>query len=152
DANLDLEDALATQVVVPIESGRQEIGGFVPEGASTHVGGAAIVLRNLEPRLTAEELETRIHRFTLLPTTTGPEAAHRAFDVELSPAGDTAVVLVSDPQLVYSTSDQRWRDELVAPMWRLTNESMAWTSYLQRVTNFDPAVAGDAHRDAIIAL
>lgn len=150
--DLELEDALVANVVAPIERAGQEFGGFVPEGQTAHIGGAAIVLRNLSPRLTEQEIEQRINRYRLLPTTSGTAASYRSFNVDVDPATGTAVVLVSDPELAYSANEQRWRDELAGPMWTLTAGAMNWASDLQRVTNFDPAVAGDTKRDATVAL
>lgn len=150
--NLEVEQALASGLIVPIEGPSTEIGGFVPDGQARHIGGAAIVLRNLEPRLTADQIQQRINRFRLLPTTTGAAAEYRAFDVDVDPTTGTAVVMVSDPQLLYSTNPQLWRENLAGPMWTLTAGAMDWASDLQRVTNFDASVADEAKLDAVVAM
>lgn len=151
-AGLDLEDAMAAGVVVPIERDNAEIGGFVPENQAAHIGGVAIVLRNLEPQLSAEEIKQRINQFRLLPTTPAASRTYRSFDVDVDPVTGTAVILVSDPQLLRSVNEQRWRAELVAPMWSLVVDTMDWSSDLQRVSSSHPAVAQEAQRDAILAM
>src|SRR5206468_11619293 len=46
----------------------------------------------------------------------------------------------------------KWRDEVAAPMWKLVNESINNPPQLSKVSNFDAQVAGEAQRDATLAL
>ncbi len=145
------QEAFTAGLIVPIESERQVIAGFTPPELAEHIGGAALVLEHLEPRLSAADLESRLNRFRLLPGAVQSGHEYREFDVAVSPEG-TAVVLVSDPALTYNANPERWLNEIAGPMWRLTVEAANWQSDLQRVTNFNPQVAGDTQRDATVAL
>lgn len=145
------QEAMTRGTIVPIESESQEIAGFVPADLADHIGGAAIILQNLQPQLSAQAMESRLNRFRLLPGSAGEAETFREFDVDVSPEG-TAVVLVSDPSLTYNANPERWLNEIVAPMWRLTVDASHWQSDLQRVTNFDPQVAGETARDAVLAV
>jgi SecD/SecF fusion protein len=146
------QEAFTGGSIVPIESERQTIAGFTPEGLAEHIGGAAIVLPDLQPRLSADELESRLNRFRLLTASGGGASpTYREFDVAVSPDG-TAVILVSDPALTYNFNPDRWLNEIASPMWRLAIDAANWQSDLQRVTNFDAQVAGETKRDATAAL
>ncbi|MGH7214025.1 MAG: protein translocase subunit SecD [Tepidisphaeraceae bacterium] len=152
------DQAMASGVVVPIESATQTVAGFSPESAAEHVGGAAIVLNNLAPPLAPSDIKKRVEQQRLQGSSGG--MGYRDFDVE-SPAGNdertsTAVVLVSDPSFPHDASDSlkaaQWQEQVAAPMWKLTTESISNPPTLQRVTNFDAQVAGETQRDALVAM
>lgn len=151
-----IDAAMAGGAVVPVTSATQRIAGFIPDSLAEHMNGAAIVLKDLSPPLTPEEVLRRIESQRLQPVTTGAPAAYRPFDVE-SPNGpgkptSTAVVLVSDADLTHQKDPDKWRDELAGPMWRLAGEAVNKPADLQRVTNFDAQVAGETQTDALLAL
>jgi SecD/SecF fusion protein len=162
----DVEAALKSGTIVPIERADQVIPGlsFTPGKLAGHVGGAAIVLKNVDPAMTAEEIENRIDRQRLTAQGGGgagaaAAAASHSFDVETpanGAASTEAVVFVSDPAFPYTSGDDlklgQWKATLVAPMWNLTNDAMTKPAGLQRVSNFDAQVAGETARDALFAL
>jgi SecD/SecF fusion protein len=156
-----LEQALASGTIVPITTAGQEVAGFVPTRLPAHVGGAAIILENLNPPLAPEKVKERLERQHLQAQTAAEGAAYRPFDVEQAPGKgpngeNTVVVLVSDPGFAYDASDplklQGWKDTIASPMWRVINDAINKPAELQRVTNFDAQVAGDTQRDAFLAL
>ncbi len=157
----DLQAATASGVIVPIERADQTLPGldFNPARIASHVGGAAIVLKDLSVGLTAEQIEDRIERQRLSAQTGGTaQATYHAFDVETASSGPatTAVVFVSDPAFAYAPADElklnQWKANLVEPMWTLVKDALTRPAGLQRVSNFDAQVAGETARDALLAL
>jgi SecD/SecF fusion protein len=123
----------------------------------TYEGGAAIVLKNLNPTLTPTEIRTRIERQRLQPQAGEAQMqASRDFAVE-SPNGPeektaTAVVLVSDPTIPYDKDKGKWTDNLAAPAWALVNQALYQPPQFQKVNSFNAQIAGDTERDALTAL
>ncbi|HEV2292901.1 MAG TPA: protein translocase subunit SecD [Tepidisphaeraceae bacterium] len=149
-------DVALGQQIVPIKNDTQEIAGFVPPGLASHLQGAAVVLRDLDPPLKPSEIKARIERARLAPQPGQTTPPYREFDV-VSPDGTdepstTAVVLVSDPVFPHDQDEAKWADQLVRPFWRLVNEGINAPPELQRVSNFDAQVAGETQREALIAL
>src|SRR6185436_218669 len=64
----------------------------------------------------------------------------------------TAVILTGDPDILFDKDELKWREEVAAPMWKLTSEAIYNPPKLQKVNNFDAQVAGDTQREAIMAL
>ena len=152
-----VSEALAAKAILPIENASFSVNGYTPSTVASHIGGAAIVLENINPPLTPKQIHDRIIRQRLQPTA-GDSSTQQAreFDVE-SPAGEStptnfAVILVSDPTLPYEKDQGKWRDSLVTPMWKLVNDAIDKPAQLQSVKNFDPSVAGDTQRAALMAL
>jgi SecD/SecF fusion protein len=150
-----IEDVL-NKAVYPIENTDFNINGYSPPGAASYVGGAAIVLRDLNPKLKPTEIRERIERQRLLPQAQGGTPTYRDFVVESEGGPDaatsTAVILTADPDLSYDKDQLKWKEEVAGPMWRLVNEAVNKKASLQKVTTFNPQVAGDAQRDAMLAL
>jgi len=151
------EQALAGGRVVAIKSAAQTIGGFVANGAAAHVGGAAIVLDNLTPPLSPSDVRKRIE--SQRHSIQSAESGYKEYAVE-SPAGNddasgTLVVLASDPNFVFDTDpvkQAQWLSTVVAPMWDLTVAAVTRPPTFQQVNSFNPQVAGETSRDALIAL
>src|SRR5437764_11513366 len=62
-----------------------------------------------------------------------------------------AVVLALNPDFTYGKSPADWKDNAAAPIWNLTKEGVDQPAKLQKVSNFNPQVAGDTQRDALLA-
>jgi SecD/SecF fusion protein len=157
NASADFAAATAGGAVVPIEDGTDAIAGLSPPSLRTHVGGVAVVLKDLEPAMTAAEVRQRIEAVRLQPQAGGADAQrYRAFDVEVAPDGRTALVMSSDPNFPYDPDSpailDSWKQQLAAPVWDLTRAALTKPAELQKVNNFDPQVAGEARTDAIIAM
>jgi SecD/SecF fusion protein len=155
-----LDAAIAAGAVVPIESATQQVAGFVPNDLPRHVGGAAIVLKNLRPSMSAGDVKDRIERQRLQADSQAESGGYRAFDVAEAPARgpggeNTVVVMVSDPGFPHAADPlklQQWKDNIAGPMWQTVNEGINKAAELQRVSNFDAQVAGETQRDAFIAM
>jgi SecD/SecF fusion protein len=127
-----------------------------PPSLGRYSGGAAIVLKNLNPPLSQKEIRARIERQRVQPQAQGTTNTYRDYAVETPVSPDTpttiAVVLVQDPNIAFDTDPLKWRDEVAAPMWNLVNEAVNRPPQLQRVSSFDASVAGAARDDALMAL
>ncbi|MDQ3439760.1 MAG: protein translocase subunit SecD, partial [Planctomycetota bacterium] len=149
-------DVANGQQVVPIKSDTQEIAGFVPPGLSSHLQGAAIVLREISPPMKPSEIKSRIERARLAPQPGQTSIPYRDFDVVSADGTDepaeTAVILVSDPAFPHDQDEAKWSEQLARPLWRLVNEGVNAQAPLQRVSNFDAQVAGETQREALLAL
>ena len=155
-----VEEAMANAAVVPIEKDSMDIDGKpVPEVAG-YVGGAAIVLRNLEPPISANEVRSRIDRAAGAP---GSEMdlgkwrievvgldGDKSKDKDNHPAKNVAVLAVN-PAFPFAKSADAWKEATVVPMWRLVNEGVNREAKLQKVSNVNPQVAGDTQREAFLA-
>ena len=152
-----VDQAIANKAILPIENASFNVDGFKPQGTASHIGGAAILLNNINPPLTPRQIKDRVFSARLQATAadTSQQAA-RDFTVEAPGGPDAptsfAVVLVSDPNLPYDKDQAKWRDSLVGPMWKLVGDAVDTPPKLQSVKNFDASVAGDTQRAAIIAL
>jgi len=65
---------------------------------------------------------------------------------------DTLVVLVNDPNVSFEKGEASWRDNMAIPNWKVINDAITKPAQLQKVSNFNPSVAGDAQRAAMGAL
>jgi SecD/SecF fusion protein len=153
-----LQAAINDKAIVPVEKLDQAFDGFSPPSTSRYLDGAAIILENIQPALTPNQIRDRINWQRVQPSTEKSSTnVYRDFTVE-APGNDgtkpatRAVILVGDPLLPYSKDQAKWRDDLAAPMWNLTQAAINKPPQLQRVSNFDAAVAGDTTNDALMAL
>ncbi len=149
-------DAAMDKVILPIK-GDFNVNGFKPANAGNYRNGAAIILKHLSPMLTPKDIRARISSQQM--TLTGSKESITASDfVVESPNGgedvptDIAVILFNDPNFSFDKGEGLWRDNLAAPNWRYVNDAITKPAQLQKVSNFDASVAGDAQRDALMAL
>jgi SecD/SecF fusion protein len=115
-----------------------------------------VVLKDISPPLTPSQIRERIERQRMQPTPGQTQQSYRDFAVE-SPSGpetptNVAVVLVSDPLLPFDRDAVKWRDDLAVPTWKMIGDAINRPATLQKVSNFDPQVAGETARDAMMAL
>jgi len=155
--NLPIVQAVEAQHVVPLKEGQDLIvNGWTPPSVDRYAGGAAIVLKDLKPPLSAQEIRARIERQRVQPQAQGGGSTYRDYVVETSVApnqpSSVAVVLTADPNVPFDKDELRWREEVANPMWSLVNEAVNRPPQLQRVSSFDASVAGAARDDALIAL
>ena len=164
DTTLDV--ATQANVVTPVENAEQKLpglGNFAPEALPRHAGGVAIVLRDLDPPLSAAQVRDRIEQQRLSAAgdrETGSAASLRldVLDVPGAEAGGKPAVLVlaSSGEFTYDAADRvkqdQWRDVVAGPLWRVINDAINKPAGLQKVTNFDAQVASETKRDAFAAL
>jgi len=143
-------------LIVPITSETNEIASLTPARIADYRGGAGIVLKNLVPPLSSEEIKGRLARARLQVQVGEAAQAPSDFMVESDSAPDkpvsTAVILVVNPDIPFSQDELKWSDEVASPMWKLIQNAINAPPVLQKVSNFDAQVAGDTQRDALVAL
>lgn len=137
--------------IIPIESESQEIAGFVPTKIADHVGGVAIVVRNLTPRLEVADIVARLDQQRI---TSG--GSFKKFSVEPLPDGTGVLVLASDAQFLYSATDmatvQDWTSNVANPTWQRVNDAIGKPAEFARVSSINQTIAGETSTNAIIAL
>ena len=148
------EDALARKVVLPIEADAITVDGFTATTAASQRGGVSIVLRNLDPPLTALQIRDRIERLRLDPGSNLPfremtiDTPNRKDDVPTK----VAVVSIGDPAVDYERDPALWKSQLARPMWKLVSGAITRPPDLGRVTSFNASVAANTKIDAIVAV
>jgi SecD/SecF fusion protein len=166
DVGKALEAAMEDKLVVPIAGADEKIpglGNFSSPELAAHAGGVAIVLRDLDPPLTAGQVEDRIQQERLSQSGDRSTAGAAGLRLGVVPVPATeaggkpaVLVLASSTEFGYDAADaqrkSQWLDAVAAPMWRVVNDSVNKEAGLQKVTNFDAQVASETTRDAIAAL
>ena len=120
-------------------------------------GGVAVVLRDLSPMLTADDLQARIAQ-QRLKGQYNAEGLRGGVIVESEafPADNAAVVLIANDRFSYDAANSdivtAWEAELAAPAWQVVKDAVANPDELEKVTNIGAAVAGEFQRDATIAI
>ena len=161
NAGKKIEDALNAQLL-PIKKDKPlEIDGQPIPEAALYPDGAAMVLRDLDPAISPNEVRARIDRAAGAP---GSNINLNKWRIEVVGVGGdrgvadknnhptkTAVVLALNPDFLFSKGDEAWKENVAVPMWKLGNEGVNSEAKLQKVSNFDPQVAGDTQRDAFLA-
>jgi SecD/SecF fusion protein len=150
-------DDVMNNLVVPINDDTMQVAGITLNNQGAFRGGAAIVLKNLQPPLSADEIRNRIGRARLQAQVNSDMARYRDVSVQTDAGSPdvpatTAIVLTSDPDIHYKDDPARWRDEIAAPTWKLINDAVNNPPQLQKVNNFDAQVAGDTQQEAYGAL
>lgn len=146
-----LTDAMG-RAVFPIEPRTSEVAGLRPERLREHLGGAAIVLKDLKPMLSTEEIRRRLDQQRLQADSGAARFGYRNIDIETFREQNAAVILVSDDALPYERDPERWTADLAAPAWELVNQAINNPVDLQKVTNFNPQVAAETQTQALLAL
>ncbi|MDB5321345.1 MAG: secD secF [Phycisphaerales bacterium] len=150
------DEATKAGVIRPVllTKNRFVVNGQEVPDAPQFAGGEAIILNNIDPPLEPDEIYGRINRALL--KFNDPEALKQIRVNRID--GNTgqsptraAVVLVYNKNFDYSKNPADWRDKLAAPAWKVVNEGVVTDPSLQKVSNFDPQVAGDTQRAAMLA-
>lgn len=157
NAGKGAQEARRAGTILPVELTKNRFivkGHEVPD-APQNAGGVAIVLDNIKPALTPEQIHARVSH-ELLDAAISQVIANVQVDrldgkSDLQSPTDSAVVLISNSKFDYSKSDADWMEKLAAPAWKVVNEGMAREGGLQKVNNFDAQVAADTQQAAIFA-
>lgn len=145
--------AAEKSVIFPVDKAKPNLGGAPNELAGANVGGVAIVLNNLSPALSADQIYERIAQRQL-----EAPGDKRIDKVQVDTFGnDTgAVIYFTDPRFVYNAakpeSMQGWKDSLAAPAWKLAKDAINNPPQLKSVNSFNPQVAGEARYNTLLAL
>ncbi len=151
-ANATLEQAITAKTITPVEltKNRYMVGGH--EVPNAPKGAVAIVLNNIQPPLTADQIVDRIGG--VKGSTPGADLLQQINVTSLeSGNGPThsAVVVVSNKNFNYEKSPIEWREKIAGPAWKMINDGIGKEANLQKVSNFDPQVAGDTQQAALFA-
>ena len=152
-------DRALDQAVLPVKDASFFVQGlagerYAPVEAANHIGGVAVVLRNLDPPLSASEIRARLHRARLQPDQMG-KPYHRFEVVSPLKADEPSrlvVVFSSDEAVSYLRDEGRWRQDLAADLWGLTVDAVSKPPALQKVSSFSPQVAQATMLWAVTAL
>jgi SecD/SecF fusion protein len=153
-----IETALNT-AVLPIDKPDLTVKDFKVTAAEDYLGGAAIVLDNINPPLRLDQIRDRLENQRVQEQgaqSSGSAVQFHDFTV-VSPAAtgtptSFAVVLTNDPAFPHDKDEAKWLQSVAAPMWQLTKDAINSEGKLQKVNNFDAQVAGDTQQAAIFSL
>jgi SecD/SecF fusion protein len=118
------------------------------------VGGAAIVLENIEPPPSLRQLEDRLSRIRQQPDYAETIGRPHRF-VVLAGSDDAvtaAVLLVHDEAYSYLVDPERWAAVIKQPEWRMTVDMLTRASSLASVESFSPSIAATFVAQALIAV
>jgi len=126
----------------------------VRNNVAEFVGGAAIILDDLQPRPSLQQLEERLRAMRNDPT---HQAASARFHQFVVLAGDeaavaSAVLLVRDEGASFLQDPQRWAAALKASEWKLVTDALSRSTSLAGVESFSPSIARTFVADAVIAV
>ncbi len=122
-----------------------------------HIGGVAIVLDQITPSTTLNDIEKRLAAMNLQPDYQDLRFRRRAvFGLTPDPGEPdkftAAVVVISAEKLNYFDDADLWRSTLAQKEWNLVRDAMRRDTALNKVSNFTPDVARTLRNKAIVAL
>lgn len=118
------------------------------------VGGVAIVVEDLEPRPSVEDLETRLRQMRNqgdFADTGGRPMKILVIEGSQNEV-QSAVILVIDNNVTFFDNDQRWQTDVADVEWRLVREALTTSTTLAGVQSFSPAIAASFRAQAIAAI
>jgi SecD/SecF fusion protein len=152
----------AASIVFPITRNQleqvinQPTTGATQQSVQAYIGGVAIVVSNLDPVTTVQDIEGRIKAMRLMPDYEG--VAYREFEViGLTRSADnpslfaSAVVVSRDANVSYFESPENW-EVMAQTEWSLVRDALSRDKSLSSVSNFTPTVARTIQQQAIVAL
>jgi len=156
-AGEDIEDHRAAPIY-PVTAGTlgQVINRDSAADISSFRGGVAMVVEDIEPAATLDDIRGRLKAMRLQPDFEGlgfPETTVVGLSAspdDVTRYTDVAVVVASE-QANYFTDTDAW-EQLAANEWRLAREALTRDTSLSKVSNFTPTVADTLRDQAIVAL
>jgi SecD/SecF fusion protein len=144
----------ADKQVLPIAKSTISVGSYTPPDAAAHPGGVLMVLKNISPQVSAQDIQKRMDNQRLSSSTSSTGSLYYAVDVPGDPSKPTdfAVVVGWNPEVSYEADQGKWADELAEPLWGLVKDAVNHPPSFEQETNFDPQVAGEMQQDAFKAL
>lgn len=132
-----LEGALNV-AILPINPETTRFGNITPPDIGTYRGGAAVVLKNLSPKLSANAIRDRLGRARLQSQAAGQQTNYRDFtvasDADPDAPVDTAVVLTVDPDIQYKDDPIKWQENVAAPTWTMVKDALTQECSFRRST------------------
>jgi len=152
----DLTDANAAPVYPILDSTlgpninrlefRNEVGGYV--------GGAAILLENLEPARPAERIRQRLEDMRTQPDFSDTLTRRHEFVIlrGTEDAVEAGVILVRDPGVLFLDDEPRWRVDVAQREWDLAGAALTEATEFAGGQSFSPQVAATFRAQAIVAV
>ncbi|MEO0512347.1 MAG: protein translocase subunit SecD [Planctomycetota bacterium] len=160
DPPLSWADQGADASVAPIypitRSSLAEVTGIddLQTDVSEFEGGAAILLRKLDPPPTLDNLERRLDSLRRQPDFAA--TLGRTTSVIVTEGTETAVVsavvLVSDESISVLENEQRWREDLASVEWDLVSNAIGRESTPTSIRSFDATAARNFRANATVAV
>jgi SecD/SecF fusion protein len=127
---------------------------FVSGDAGPFIGGAAIVIEQLDPRPSRDELVARLENMRRTPKYADTLSRPREVRVVQGSedAVQAAVVLVADEQVSAVDSPEVWKSVVASQEWALANDALATTTQLASVRSFSPLIAATFATRAILSV
>ena len=154
--------AINSGIVQPITAGFtvKDLNDFKTSAADDYIGGAAVVLKDLDPPLKPDQIRDRLDRQRATEAsssgvdTSSPVLSEYTVVSPLGPGVPTssAVVFASDPAYPYDKDPGKWTSNVANPIWELVKDGVNHEGRLQKVNTFGPQVAGDNQQAAMFAL
>jgi SecD/SecF fusion protein len=118
------------------------------------VGGAAILIEDIQPRPSLRQLEDRLNRIRQQPDYNDTVGRPHRFVILDGNADEvaSAVLLVHDDAYSYLADPDSWAAMLKLPEWRMTVAMLTQASSLASVESFSPAIAQTFIAQALIAV
>jgi SecD/SecF fusion protein len=140
--------------ILPISDASLSIDGYTPPAAADHVGGVAIVLRNLSPQLSVNDIRQRLDNDRLSSSSEGVTAIEYTVQAPGDPStpANFLVIVGWNPSVSFAADEGKWIEELAKPLWSLTKDAINRPPSFEKETNFGRQVAGEMQRDAFLAL
>lgn len=120
------------------------------------IGGVAVVIDDLDPPISTEDLRNRIERLRQQPDFSA-YAGRQMQLFGLTPAAEpgtfsSMAVVIRDPAINYFDSIDTWERELAATEWRIVSEALQSASPLDQVSSFSASVAQTLFASAVVAV
>ncbi len=115
----------------------------VRQEVAAYLGGAAVVMQDLEPAPTRDALLTRLDRMRQQPEYA--DLLSRTRELRVLEGDDNAVkaavLLVRDDSVNAFDSTERWENEIASREWRLVNDALTRQTQMASVQTFSPTIA-----------
>jgi len=126
----------------------------VRNDVSDYVGGAAIVIEDIEPRPTLENLRRRLEQ--MRSQADFAALLGRPNEVVIldgtPEAVDSAVILVRDRAIDIFEDEAQWRTEVAMAEWNLAREALTSSTTLTGVQSISPSIARTFRAQAVVAV
>ncbi|XOV74156.1 MAG: protein translocase subunit SecD [Phycisphaerales bacterium] len=150
----DLEDASLAPIIKIFDETLGRINGVEYDNDTEEfIGGAAIVLADIEPSVTESSLNDRLQLFRNQPDNSW--ALNRQFDLVVlegtSDAVETAVILVRDEAIDFE-NERIWNAEIAEREWTLVRQALTDATSLTSTQSFSAEIASSFRAQAIVAV
>jgi len=150
----DIESASLAPIIKLFDGSLGTINGVTYDNdVEDFVGGAAIVLADIQPRVSEQSLLDRLELFRNRPDNSW--AVNRQFELVVlegtSQQVETAVVLVRD-EAIDLENERAWNNDLAQLEWTLVRESLTNAISLISTQSFSPEIASSFRAQAIVAV